>query len=78
MRPFGLRVKLPAVHLSATHGGGFTLFDFIADVKQESCGLPILIIVGLNGPRIEPVCISVADALSTRPRKDIRQSDSKT
>ena len=24
--PFGLRVKLPVAHLSATHGGGFTLF----------------------------------------------------
>ena len=25
MGPFGLRVKLPPVHLTTTHGGGFTL-----------------------------------------------------
>ena len=29
--PFGLRVKLPAAHLSTTHCGGFTLFLFIAE-----------------------------------------------
>ena len=35
--PFGLRVKQPPAHLSATHGGGFTLFLLVLNVKQESC-----------------------------------------
>ena len=32
--PFDLRVKLPAAHLSTTHGGGFTLSLLMLNVKQ--------------------------------------------
>ena len=35
--PFGLRVKLPPVHLSTTQGGGFTLSLLMLNVKQGSC-----------------------------------------
>ena len=32
--PFGLRVKLPPAHLSIAHGGSFTLFLLLLNVKQ--------------------------------------------
>ena len=37
--PFGFRIKLPPAHLFITHGGGFTLFLFIAVRQSEKLGL---------------------------------------
>ena len=34
---FGLRIKLSPTHLCATHGGGFTRFLLMLNVRQGSC-----------------------------------------
>ena len=33
--PFGRQVKLTPAHLTATHGGGFTLFLFIVELQAR-------------------------------------------
>ena len=40
--PFGLRVKFPPAHLSATHGRGFRLSLFTAERKKGSCEYQVL------------------------------------
>ena len=47
-RPFGLRVKLPPVHLSTTHGGGFTLSLVLLNFKQLSREYKYLVFGKLN------------------------------
>ena len=64
---YGLRVKLPAAHLSITLGGSSTPSLLLLNVKQGRKLLtPSFIVFGLTRLEIEPVfTISAADGLST-------------
>ena len=69
MGTFGLRVKLPPVHLSTTHGAWRVhTVPLIAERQAGKLCTPIFMVFGLTRLGIEPEStVSVENALSTRP-----------